>query len=193
MAQFFGDYIEDLPESQEYLTIVFSPGSIPLQQRWRNSGLSADFMADYFATFFPRSEETIVSLASKAEVKSAVSFIANELLENAMKFTDRTIDYPISITLRLHNDSLVFKATNSLNEKAVHRLQEFIQELAASNPGDMLVYQLEKNATDENSTGSGLGILTLMNDYLAKVGWKFDTVQHNPVIHTVTIMVYLMM
>lgn len=193
MAQIFGDYSESLPASREYLTIVFSPGSISLQQRWGNNGLSADFMADYFATFFPRDPTTIASTQSKAEVKSVVSFIANELLENAMKFCDRTLDYPISITLRLSQDSLIFVATNSLDEATAEHYQVYIQTLLNSDPDDLLLHQLEANAADEHSTGSGLGILTLINDYRAKVGWKFETVELDSTIHTVTIMVYLMM
>ena len=84
MTQIFGDFIEN-PSSQEYLIIGFSPTSLPLQQRWRNSGLSADFLADYVSTFFPGGDTT--ALNRKAEVKDAVSFVANELLENAMKFS----------------------------------------------------------------------------------------------------------
>ena len=52
MTQKFGDFIDEMPDRQEYLIIAFSPSSISLQERWRNNGLSADFMADYFITFF---------------------------------------------------------------------------------------------------------------------------------------------
>ena len=37
----------------EYLTLVFSPVSVPLRSRWRNNGLSADFLGDYVTTFLP--------------------------------------------------------------------------------------------------------------------------------------------
>ena len=53
MTQTFGKFIERQEEYGEYLKIGFSPTSIPLQQRWRNNGLSADFLADYLSTFFP--------------------------------------------------------------------------------------------------------------------------------------------
>lgn len=195
MAEIFGDYDEHLPDSQEYLTIVLSPGSVPLQQRWRNNGLSANFMSDYFVTFFPISEvPTTSTLAkAKAEVQSVVSFIANELLENAMKFSDISTSFPISVTLHLHENSLVFISTNSLPTEKVSQFQAFIQEVIVSNPGEMLMRQLEKNAADETSNGSGLGILTLIADYLVKVGWKFDKVQQDPEISIVTTMVYLTM
>ena len=184
MTKIFGDFIDELPESQEYLAIVCSPSSVPLKQRWRTNGLSADFMADYFATFFPSSD-------TEAEVKSVVSFIANELLENAMTFNDETTEHPIRITLQLHEERLVFLATNSINPQAVGKFQAFIQELVTCDPGELYIRQLEQNAEDETRTGSGLGLLTMMNDYLAKLGWKFETVQTDPEVITVSTMVQL--
>ena len=84
MTQVFGNFVEMDEHKQEYLIIGFSPTSIPLQQRWRNNGLSADFLADYLSTFFPG--EDAESQEQQTEVKDAVSYVANELLENAMKF-----------------------------------------------------------------------------------------------------------
>ena len=72
-------------------------------------------MADYFATFFLGNEETTDGISTQLKVKGAVSFIANELLENAMKFTDEKALHPISLTLEMHSDILVFIATNSIN------------------------------------------------------------------------------
>ncbi|MBR8836501.1 MAG: ATP-binding protein [Stigonema ocellatum SAG 48.90 = DSM 106950] len=184
MTKIFGDFIEDFINSQEYLEIVFSPGSVPLKQRWRTNGLSADFMADYFAVFFAKSE-------TKAEVKSSVSFIANELLENAMKFNDETSDHSIRLTLQLHEDTLVFLSTNSINPQEVGKFQAFIQELVTCDPGELYISQLEKNAEDETHTGSRLGLLTMINDYLVKIGWKFNTIQKNPEVITVSTMVHL--
>lgn len=189
MTYILGDFSEEFPVSQEYLTIVFSPSSIPLRQRWRNNGLSADFMADYFATFFPGSEETSTESNIKAEVKSAVSFIANELLENAMKFNDETSPHPISIRLQMHHDRLVFQATNSVSSQAVGKFQAFIKELTTSDPDELYIRQLEENSESESE--SGLGFLTMMNDYQAKLGWKFETLQNSPDVVTVTTMVQL--
>jgi hypothetical protein len=191
VTQIFGDFIDDLPPSQEYLIVGFSPSSVPLKQRWRNNGLSADFLADYFTTFFPSSQSDRVASDRQAEIKSAVSYIANELLENAMKFNDETSQYPISIHLQLHNDRLVFLTTNSISAEAAEKFQAFIQELMTSDPNELYIHQLEKSAEDESNTISGLGILTMINDYLAEIGWKFETVQKETEVITVTTMVQL--
>ncbi|MBO9998496.1 MAG: ATP-binding protein [Cyanobacteria bacterium SID2] len=191
MMQIFGDYCEGQPNSPEFLIIGFSPTSVPLKQRWRNNGLSADFMADYLTTFFLGSEDDPASMRRQAEVKSAVSFIANELLENAMKFSDETSSYPISIQLQLHPDHLMFFTTNSIPAETVDRFQKYLEDLAGCDPEEMYVRQLEHNATEETGTSSRLGYLTMMNDYMARLGWKFEIVQKEPEVITVTTMVQL--
>ncbi len=190
MIQTFGDFLEPTP-SQEYLIIGFSPSSIPLKQRWRNNGLSADFLADYLTTFFPGNEDDPSTIDRQAEIKSAVSYIANELLENAMKFNDETSEYPIDLKLQLKSDGLIFSVANSIPPQAVDQFQGYIRQLLASDPSELYIEQLEKNAADESSTDSGLGLLTMLSDYTAKMGWKFQTVQKDPEVITVTTMVQL--
>ena len=190
MIQTFGDFIE-LPASQEYLIIGFSPSSIPLKQRWRNNGLSADFMADYLATFFPGNEDDSSTLERQAEIKSAVSYIANELLENAMKFNNETSEYPIDIKLQLESDGVIFSVVNSISPQAVDKFQAYIQQLLASEPSELYIQQLEKNAADESCTDCGLGLLTMLTDYTAKIGWKFQTVHQDPEVIAVTTLVQL--
>jgi len=197
MNEIIGEFSNDLPKGQEYLTLVFSPSSVPLKQRWRTNGLSADFMADYFATFFPGKEGTTSEADLQAEVKSAVSFIGNELLENAMKFTDETLDYPISLTLQMHSDKLVFIATNSVNYQGVERFQAFVKELATSDIDQLYIRHFEQSELEtgdslQESQVSGLGLLTMINDYQAKLGWKFEPIQNASEAVSVTTMVQLL-
>ena len=51
--------------------------------------------------------------------------------------------------------------------------QALLAEVTTRDPGDLLIERIEANAADENSSVSGLGILTLMNDYGARLGWNF--------------------
>ncbi|MDY6937502.1 MAG: ATP-binding protein [Cyanobacteriota bacterium] len=191
MTQIFGDFDEGLPISEEFLVIGFSPSSIPLKQRWRNNGLSADFMADYLMTFFLGNDSDPTLKHKQAEIRSAIGFIANELLENAMKFNDESSPYPISIRLQLYAGQLMFVTRNSVPPDRVPPFKLFLTELMASDPAQMYIRQLEKNAIEENSGSSGLGFLTMMSDYLAKLGWKFETVCQDPKTITVTTMVQL--
>ena len=67
MTQIFGPFTERKDDDSEYLKIGFSPTSIPIQQRWRNNGLSADFLADYLSTFFPGDDRAAAE--RQAEIK----------------------------------------------------------------------------------------------------------------------------
>jgi len=191
MVEFFGDFEDHLPPSQEYLRIQFSPSSVPLQQRWRSNGLSANFVADFLLIFFPNDDHEINIAKRQNEIQGTICYVANELLENAMKFTDETLQYPISLTLYLLNDRLVFISTNSVSTQSKHKLQEFINRLANSDPNQLYTEQLEKSAIDESNTSAGLGIFTMINDYSAAIGWKLEPIQDNPESVTVMTMVQL--
>ena len=186
-----GDYIQNLPPSQEYLILSFSPGSIPLRQRWRNNCLSADFLADYLSTFFLNDEHQQIECNKQAEVKSAVSYIANELLENAMKYGVEMSPFPISIQIHLNPDLIVFQLTNSIHSEQILQFKDKIETLLSSDPSDLYLAQLEKNALAENGDESGLGLLTMLNDYGAKLGWKFESLPQASTEMAVTTMVQL--
>jgi hypothetical protein len=190
MAKTFGNFIE-MGDSQEYLIISFSSSTLSIQDRWRNNSLSADFLANYWGSFFPLYPDD--SKRRRAEVQDTVSYIANELLENAIKFGYEPEQIPIKIGIYLSKEILRFYVTNSLAPTAVLTFQEYIQKLLSEDPGELYVRQIERNAREEGNTESRLGFLTLLNDYEAKLSWKFDTVPnelgHN--CHVVTTMVEL--
>lgn len=194
MAQVYGDFRENLPDNHEFLSIGFSPGSIPIQQRWRNNGISADFIADYLATFVPINEDSPGMQQKRSEVRGAVSYIANELLENAMKFSDESSQQPIRFGLHLVEGSartIILLASNSVSLTALNTFKAFIEEFLDANVDELYLRQLEKNADDEEGYASGLGLLTMKNDYHAKLGWKVETRGHVPAGAIVTTMVQI--
>lgn len=189
MSEIFGDFIE-MGNSQEFLVISFSPNTLPIQERWRNNSLSADFLADYWGTFFPVHDGS--SQHQRAEVRDAVSYIANELLENSIKFNHPGYESPISIYLYLSDNTLRFYVRNSVAPRTVTRFQDFIRKLLTEDPDELYIQQLENNADGENDDNiSGLGFLTMLNDYNCRLAWKFETDPEDPNIITVITMVRL--
>ncbi|PIG93066.1 DUF6272 family protein [Gloeocapsopsis sp. IPPAS B-1203] len=189
MFQIIGDFITCLPLNQEYLIVGFSPSSTSLQQRWRNNGISADFLANYLTTFFPGNDDSSIIAQKQTELKSAVSYIANELLENSMKFSYEN-SAPISIQLHLHSDRIIFVISNSISYQQFEVFQSYINILQTSDLDDLYIRQLEKS-TDKEPSCSGLGLLTILNDYTTKLGWKFEEGQDNSHQVIVTTMVQL--
>ena len=87
--------------------------------------------------------------------------------------------------------TVVLLATNSLSPVAQEKFQAFLVELFAGDPEILYITQVEKSLSEENAQSSGLGFLTMINDYSAKLGWKFETVSVEPEVLTVTTMVQI--
>ncbi len=171
IVDYCGFSCEEEDRQIEKLELSFIPVSIPIKQRWRNNGLSADFLSDYVSTFFPVSDDEASKIAQE-DIKSAVSFIANELLENVMKYTAEDCYQVCGISLYIEKEKLIFYATNFISEENAIEYQKFIEKLQASDPMDLYMEQLEYNATHDQS--SGLGYLTMITDYQASLSWRFE-------------------
>jgi len=194
MSQIFGNFVESFLPEHDSLELTFTPNSLPIKKRWRSNRLSAHFIADYFSNFLPVDEDDPTQERRIKESKGAVSYVANELLENAMKFNNPTSSFKIKFGIHFLEEAsvtAVLFATNSVNPEGLDKFQGFIQELLSSDPEEFYVQQIEKSAEEENSESSGLGFLTMINDYSAKLGWKFEIVQEEPKMITVTIMVLI--
>jgi len=187
MEQMLGDFIER-QDSEEFLLIRFSPTSLPLQQRWRNSGLSADFLAEYWTAFFPTHD--IPSLNRQREIKGAINYIANELLENVMKFNCQAVDYAVDLGLYLYQNEFRFYASNAVDPHNVEAFQQRLQTLLSGDVQALYLEQVERNVAEERP-GSGLGLLTMINDYDAHLAWKFEALALEPPYILVTTMVRL--
>jgi len=179
VTQIFGEFIDQFPPDHDSLELTFTPSSRPIKQRWRNNRLSAHFVADYLSSFLPVDEQDASSEKRIKQSKGAVSYVANELLENAIKFTDDTSSYKVRFGIHFIEDIdviVVIFATNYAKSETANKLHEFIKDLLSSDdPNELYLQQLEKNAETDSET-SGLGLLTMINDYSAKIGWRFETI-----------------
>ena len=194
MVQVFGDFVEST-HKKENLILGFSPSSVPINERWRNNGLSADYIAEYLATLLTSHENQSDNEEYLAEIKSSASYIANELLENGMKYCNEQTEYPITFHIELASNEIRFFLENTIIPANAERLKEFINELDNSDPDELYIRQLERNAEAdlEDNTSSGLGFLSIINDYSAKLGWKFQPVDQSSLVMSVTTLVRLML
>ena len=181
MVQILGNFRETSSQTGEFLLLSFSPSAVPIQKRWRNNGLSANFIADYLTTFFPIPGHQVLDERHNEEIKSAVSYIANELLENAMKFS--LPEHPSSIRFGLYllpderdeeGVTIILSTTNTMPLQSVQAFQSFIHEFLTTDADELYVRQVERSMNPEENTMSGLGFITIKNDYSAELGWKFE-------------------
>ncbi len=162
-------------ETCEYLTLVFSPLSVPLRSRWRNNGLSADFLGDYVKTFLPADGNLTGDAGSLTEIRHAVTYIANELLENAMKYHERLVDIPIRIHLELATDHITVSASNGVGPEPARCYKDFVENIQREEASELILKQLEASLESESGTKSCLGLLTMINDHGAQLGWQFES------------------
>lgn len=174
--------------SQVELTLIFSIAPQPL--RWGNISLSANYVAEYFASLLAKIYNDPDKANSHQEMHSAISYIANELLENCAKYHyDK--GSTISLSLRLFSGEIVFLATNRVDPQVAPKFYNLIDEITQNDPAELLVRQLEQNADSEEGSSSGLGYITMLNDYQAHLGWKFEINQEQPEEINVTTLVRL--
>lgn len=168
-----GEFCDSLPATQEYLTLGFSPSAQARNVRWRNYGLSADFLGDYFATFFPGTDESVKAGSDfQGNVKACISYVANELIENAIKFSDERINVPVTISLYLYESSILLLICNSTTIDLADRFQQQIHTILSTDLEHLYAQRLERVGLEE-SDESCLGLISIMADYGVKMGWKF--------------------
>lgn len=160
----------DETKVMESLVLSFSPSLFSLQERWRSNGLSADFLADYVSTFCPVNGDESDAEMQKASFRSAISYIANELLENGMKHSLNSIPYPITIRVILEADQILFVASNMATTESANTFMEFVKKLDDSDPQEFYISILENS----DAQTSGLGLVTMINDYEASLAWEFE-------------------
>ncbi|EKV01650.1 hypothetical protein Lepto7375DRAFT_3826 [Leptolyngbya sp. PCC 7375] len=191
MHQIFGDYITILPPERDSLELSFTSTSEDIKNLWRNQRLSAHFLANCFINFLPLDENNPEEEQRIKEAQGSISYVANELIENAVKFNLETSTHQVKLGIYfLENPELVavIFATNSVNKAQAAEFQIFIKELLASDPQELYLQQVEESAMENDITRSGLGFLTMINDYQVRLGWKFEPLPTLPDVIAVTVM-----
>ena len=154
------------------VSLVFYPGDFAV--RWSQCSATADFFAEYFAAVRAcASDDEVV----RAEFIGTLSYIVNELVENAVKFS---VGETVEVTVVVDDEELVAVVCNQILAATVEALVDKFRELVAGDPQEMLFARVEANAENPETGASGLGFLTMMSDYGARLGWRFDAVGDNP-------------
>ncbi|WP_018900996.1 hypothetical protein [Rhizobium sp. 2MFCol3.1] len=148
----------------------------PLQLGWKHSGITSDFIAEVMAMPFASRKD------SYNDVHHSISYLTNELIENAVKFR---LPAEIKIEACLGDAEFLLRVRNPIDPETSSVFQRKLDQILDDNPGDLLIQQIEANALSDGST-SGLGLLTLLSDYGAKMTWEFCPHEMDSVMLTTT-------
>jgi hypothetical protein len=112
---------------------------------WKQCGIIADFIAKY----------NTVNYSHQDKVISTLSTITNELLENAINFSDSP-NALISIALKANNHSVLIETINTATESSVNSIVQFVKLLKK----------------DHSETVQDLGLMRVVKNYDASLGIK---------------------
>ena len=157
-----------IPEhSTHHFEVCFGNQAL-LPAQWAHCDITANTVAAYFASFFPA--ESGDGMVGRDELTFSVNYIANELLENAIKFgCGGTLEFRAMMT----RSDLLLWAVNSATLSAYHHLETVISEILKGDSQQLLLERIEYNALNPENDISGLGYLTMMSDYGVRFGWAF--------------------
>jgi len=167
----FGEFIEPgTGKIEGHLSLSFHSQTLNMDELWESSSLSAKFLSTFWGKFLPISDPASVPL--RKQIQDEVHYISGELLGNAVKFSYDP-EFLIEICLYLHENELRFYVSNSVIPENLDNFQNFVKRLLSEDPAAYFLEQMEKSAA-EGSTESGVGFLTLINDYGVNLSWKFE-------------------
>jgi len=168
MKTFFGNYRDKIAEKPGVFSIEFAADEFSF--KWEHCGLTADFTGNYLYNVMSHEKKTVYL---SEESIHAIKYIVNELLENTLKFRSLGTVLFACVT---DGDELAFITANTVNSSILPTLVSKLENISNGNTETMFFERLEKNAAAETQTGSGLGYLTMINDYGAKIGWKIESI-----------------
>ena len=163
MSMSFGETAQTNSTGGFGISVVLKEGQ--LGRSWKQAGATSEFLGEVLA---PQSAKSGLDYS---EARHAIIYLVNELLENAIKFSSPG---DVEVRCSLEDSTFELAVINRINPDLVSGFQVLLAELTTRDPGDLLIERIEANAADETSSASGLGILTLMNDYGVRMGWHFS-------------------
>jgi hypothetical protein len=163
MQETFGHSAPMPAQLEQSMRIVIHAEQLEL--KWSHCSASADFLSQYYAGVLATGRNA----SQLRDLSHGISYLANELIENAVKFRS---EGDVEFVAGMDGGEFVLCIRHCIAPETSGRFKKLLKELTAGDPGDLLIQRIEANALGTGS-GSGLGILTLMNDYGARLTWRF--------------------
>ena len=175
-----GNYLSDEGLTQKgYNISTFDAKADDFKSIWKRCSMVANFWAQYYAIEFTHEG------MNESDFLNVVAFILNELIENVSKYCD-VKNSSVKVKTFFHQEGkIAFKIHNFLTEKSAEKFSDKIDELLTSDLTELYFQRLEEEE------GSGLGYLTMMQDYGVTLGFCFTTVESKNDLYEVEILTNL--
>lgn len=143
---------------------------------WMMCDLTAQFTSQYFANLYLGAGQGNDFRRKVIEHTHSVSYVMNEMMENAVKFR---AGGDIYLKAGMLGDQFCCAVSNLAGLQSAQKLAMILQEISDGDPQALLLQRFEDNAANPDSNASGLGFLTMINDYGADVSCRFEALAVN--------------
>jgi hypothetical protein len=155
----YGTFLDRPPSSAlGRFEVHFTP--LDFVVNWARCGLTADYLGAAIAYAFERRDAAALVLST----------VANELIENAVKFSDdKRCD--ARITVLHYGDIVSVETVNMTDARRARELEAFAAELERREPEAMFRERVART-TRPGESASGIGLLVVKKDYSAALGFR---------------------
>jgi len=158
----FGSYV-NIFEDRQSLNLTFSLSAMEVANFWSRCGLIANFCASYMA----------VAMPSRKNITNSLSFVLNELLENALKYAQPK-ESAIDFAILQKDNSVIIEIANQISEDQVEPLLDMAKNLIDTDYVNAKYIDL-LTTSGKSSDKSGIGLLTVINYYQAQMSFKIGS------------------
>jgi hypothetical protein len=164
MNRSFGHAPPSLEALESALRLLLFAEKLPL--RWSDCSATSNFLSTYYESLFAE----WLSPAGTNDLVHSVAYLANELMENAVKFRAAG---EIEVEAGVLGHDFILRVGHHVSPEKAEAFATLLGEITQGDPGELLIQRIEANAETPGAGGSGLGLLTLMNDYRIRFSWNF--------------------
>jgi hypothetical protein len=168
--EIFGSYKNDTGPMDLKVSITIQPSD--LNGYLKRCGMTADYGAAFMS----------ISLNHEENARNTLSFILNELVENAVKFSNSK-EEKIDVTLSHKGDEIIFSVKNIINYNQYLYLKKYIQDYIDTSDINARYMEL-LSSMSERTNLSRIGLLTILNNFNAQIGIQIHGPDERELYHT---------
>jgi hypothetical protein len=154
-----GQYHSNFNQSGRELYLCISPGDV--YDSWRRCGMVSDFASHYMSMEYEEAKK----------VSNSLSFIVNELLENAVKYSGDGNEKIYITLVGTEDHEIVCQVENGVNSDQYERLQRIAQQfLDREEVKQKYIRALTDDRMKEKE--SGIGLMTIVSYFNVQISMK---------------------
>jgi hypothetical protein len=166
-----GNFDMDMVPSRRYL-LKINVQTKDIIEYWSKCGLIANFGSSYLAMNCPNSKN----------ISNSISFVLNELLENAVKYSYSS-DNIIRVYLTKINNHIIMDVINLTNTDKFENLTKVLVELQDVEKANAAYFE-KLTSSAGRQLDSGMGLLSIVNFFQGDISAQFREIPDNNLYET---------